>query len=241
MEPNCVEPQPEGSPPSSGRGPGLGVGATGALAATAAATLVREELAHRLAAPMSFFQMLVKQLDRGNTIAVEQVDIAKEELARLQSLVSSLRSGPALCINRTCVALAGVLRSACKDVHASSPALARTAIEVPEDVLVSVDASAAGFVVFSVLSALVARNVSRIRLTLMKEDAATVTLMFQGAGPDAGVFASRAWAGDDGQALSFAIARRIARASGMRLKAPSAEWTCIRLEIPSADAVAPLR
>lgn len=234
MEPERVNPPPEGSPPSSGRGPGLGVGVTGALAATAAATLVREELAHRLAGPMSFFQMLVKQLERGNTIAVEQVDIAKEELGRLQSLVSSMRSGPAMSINTKSVALAAILRSACKDVRASSSSVEEMTIEVADDVLVSVDTSAAGFVVFSVLSALVARNVSRIRLTLTKEADTTVTLTFQGAAPDAGVFASRAWAGDDGQALSFAIARRIARASGMRLKAPSAEWACIRLEFPSA-------
>jgi hypothetical protein len=49
---------------------------------------------------------------------------------------------------------------------------------------------------------------------------------------DGSVFSPRAWAGSDSDAITFAIARRAARASGMLLRLPQDHEPAVRLEIP---------
>jgi hypothetical protein len=226
------------SPPSSRLAAVLQFGPTGALAAHAAAALIREELAHALAAPTSFLSLLVCELEAGREISSENLGIAREEITRLRRLVSSLRAMPNIRVAPGAVRLAPAVRAASREV---SEVATRTGIEaivvVDANIVVSVDPTALGFVVFSVIGALASAGVARVHMTAEVEPAAEIVRLRIAAEEcpslDARVFASRAWVGTDGDALTFAIARRVARASGMRLRAPTdVEPWVVRLDIP---------
>ena len=85
------------------------------LAGTAAATLVREEVAHFLAAPMVYLHRFVKHIGSGESISAEQVGIALEELERVQRLVTSLRAVPRFPVSRQPVRLLDALNRVRRD------------------------------------------------------------------------------------------------------------------------------
>jgi hypothetical protein len=215
----------------------IGCGPMGALAAEAAVTLVREELAHTLSAPVAYFRMLVGELEAGRPLTAEHIEIAREEADRIQRLVASLRASPSIRVTPGPLSLVKGLRAACRDLERGSlGAGVDVVLDVPESVTLSADVTALGLVIYSVVTALVARGAARIVLSSMPPSPESTTMTLRvvsevsGAVPP--VFIARAWAGNDRDAMAFAIARRAARASGMLLRPSHDDDSVICLEIP---------
>jgi hypothetical protein len=224
-------------------------GPVGELASHAAIALVREELAHALSAPMAFFKMLVGELEAGRPIKADHIEIASDEVARLQKLIASLRATPGIRIVPGSLALASAVKTAVRDLDRGAGPPAAVSIDVPGSIVVSVDGTALGFVLYGVVTALAARGVTRVRMTAETPadgaPAATLRIVAEEseASPDLAtqqqrpVFAARAWAGSDSDALTFAVARRVARASNMLLRPPKeGDGVVVSLEIPLARA-----
>ena len=231
------------SRPAPAVSPHASNGSTVHLAAQAAVALVREELAHALSAPTSFLRMVIQSLEKGEPISPEHVEIAGEEVRKLHSLVSSLRQTARLSIVPAPVQLAAAVEMAVADLAVTSP-VTRTlcAAEVDAGIVVSVDPTALGFVLYSALAAFGERS-ANVRLVAKRPaPQATVAVLEvlsdEGVGRDP-LFVARAWAGADADAIALAVARRVARASNMLLRPPLACPAGIVLEIPLAPPSEP--
>jgi hypothetical protein len=216
---------------------GIAGGPTALLAADAAVTLVREELAHALAAPIAFFRMIVQELEDGRTLSAENLEIAREEVDRIQKLITSLRGSPGIRVAPCALRLAKGLRAACRDLERASPGAGEVIVDVPESVVVSADMTALGLVIYSVVTALAARGAARVVLAAVPPPAGSTIVTLRVVPEISGsavspVFMARAWAGADRDAITFAIARRAARASGMLLRPPHDGESALCLEIP---------
>jgi hypothetical protein len=215
------EPQPSESYDSTRKGiPG---GPTALLAADAAVTLVREELAHAVAVSIAFFHMILMELEAGRTPCAENLTLAREEVDRMRKLIASLRGSPGIRVAPGRLRLMKGLRAACRDLERSPRASIEVILDVPESIVVSADVTALGLVVYSVVTALAARGATRVVLSVVlpPPESTSITLWVVPEFPGSAVstvFIARAWAGADRDALTFAIARRAARAAGMLLR-----------------------
>jgi hypothetical protein len=230
----------DASPPPSSPGSSTG-GRTGALAASAAATLVREEIAHVLSVPVSFFRMLVGEFEAGHSISAETLDIAREELARLQGLITSLRATPRLGTCPRKARLASVVRATCLDLARSQPCpQLDIAINVPESIYICADTTALGFVLYAIMAGLAERGVRQPRISATTASAphflARVSIFADLSSTPCSVFTARGWMDSDSHAIAFATARRVARAAGMQLSQVQSGAPLINLEIPLATA-----
>lgn len=228
------------SPASSCAGAALPTSSANALVASAAVTFVREEIAHALCVPLSFFRMLIGELDAGQTIVPERIDIAREEIGRLERLIAALRATPELGIVSHRVRLASVVTAAWADLAASlrRPQL-DVAIEVSDTMWVAVDPGALQFAIETVLSAMAARGARRVTVSACSSAGASAVAKLSidaepvGAAADP-LSVARSWTGSDPHAIAFAIARRLARASGMDLRQKSDVQGAVSLQIPLA-------
>jgi len=212
-----------------------------ALVGRAAVTLVREEIAHALCVPMSFFRMLIGELEAGQAIAPERIDIAREEIARLQRLIAALRGTPELGIRSQRVCLASVVRASRADFAPSTAhAGLDVDVQVPDTIWVLADPGALQFAIETVLNALAARGARRVTVGAhTSAGASAMAKVSIGAEPVEVVARplciARSWTGSDPHAIAFAIARRMGRACGMDLRQPSDGNGAVSLEVPLAS------
>jgi hypothetical protein len=155
----------------------------------------------------------------------------------LRQLISSLRQMPRIPVAPRPVHLEVVIGEAMREIQerAATPG-APVVVDVPKSLLVAVDATAIGFVIDVVVSVLGVNGRDEVRIAAVEPPAGavTATLTFSsdaGAESELG-FTTRTWAGADAEAISFAVARRVARASDMVLRPSSELERGLSLEIP---------
>ena len=212
----------ESAPPSPPQAP-ASAWPVSVLGAHAAVTLVREELAHTLSAPVLFLDRVVRELEAGRAVGAEQLEIAREEVARLEKLVVSLREVPEVRAAPRPVDLAREIRQAIDEQGETalhSPA--GWTVAVADSVRVLADPAVLGFVLHAAVAALAARGAEQVSVSLDPPNPtsgeAVLSIRGHGVPPVGRAVAAHVFAGHDSDESMLGVAREMARSAGTVLR-----------------------
>lgn len=203
--------------------------------------VVGAELAHEIAYPLAFFRHLVDTLARGETIPADDVDIGREEIARLERMLGAARAWQVRAPSLAMVRLRAV---ADRTAMLLRGAFTRTTLEVvvPADLSVRADED----ILLQLLANLL-RNAAEAAgpkgmVSLTAREGSDVIIEVRDDGPglseEAKLRLSTPFSTSKthGTGLGLAVARRIVATLGWRLEALREDgWTVFRIHARRAS------